>query len=69
MSNKSMCRFSVIQAILQHKTVCYITSKWYVGWDASKKRFYRLNVLTGELHGVTDFSMCFIHVGGVGSDD
>ena len=69
MTKQKMCRFSVMQAILRHKTVYYISSKWHVGWDASKKRFYRMNVLTGEVLGVTDFSMCYIHVGGVGSDD
>lgn len=65
----SMNKTAVLAALKRGDTVCHTSSRWHVGHDVKRGMLYRFDVLKGEHTPITDFSACFIHVGGVGSDD
>lgn len=64
-----MNKTSVIASLKHGQTVCIGTSRWRVGYDEKRSMLYKVNVLNGESLPINKFTKCFIHTGGVGSDD
>lgn len=67
-----MKRESVLAALNKGSTVCCESSRWHVGVHTQAgvvRAVYKFDVFTGEKSIDVDFNKCFIHVGGVGSDD
>ena len=66
-----MNKSSVLEALKRGDTVCHGSSRWHVGvgTHVNKYELYKFDVFTGTTAIIKDFSMCFVHVGGVGSDD
>lgn len=66
-----MNKATVLAALKRGDTVCHTSSRWHVGSrviEAGVHDVYRFDVFKGTRHSIIDFSKCFIHVGGVGSD-
>lgn len=67
-----MNKTAVLAALKRGESVCWRSTRWHVGYDYVNKVLYRFNVFTGEVvefDDVSDYSLCFYPVGGVGSDD
>lgn len=64
-----MNKTSVLAALKRGDIVCIRTSRWRVGYDAKRSMFYKVNVFNGASLPISKFDNCFIHTGGVGSDD
>lgn len=67
-----MIKSEVIAKLTQGHTVCWTSSRWHVGTYKSSdgvQVLYRFDVFTGEHRDLTDCGQCFVHIGGVGSDD